>query len=101
MQFDVVFSPEARDDLKGLYVFIAERSGEERALAYVERIEVFCRRFSTFPQRGMRREDLCLGLRVIGFERRASIAFHVDATSVVIDRILYGGQNLSAAFDRP
>ena len=90
MQFDVVFSPEARDDLKGLYVFIAERSGEESFVdAFQRSRSVGCAVM------------ICLGLRVIGFERRASIAFHVDATSVVIDRILYGGQNLSAAFDRP
>ena len=99
--FDIIFSPEARDDLKHLYVFVAERSSEERALAYVERIEVFCGRLSTFPQRGMRRDDLRPGLRVIGFQRRVCIAFHIDATSVVFDRILYGGQNLSTAFDRP
>ena len=101
MPFDVVFSPEARDDLKGLYAFIAVRSGEERALASIERIEAFCGRFSVFPQRGTRRDDLHHGLRVIGFERRVSIAFHVDEKVVVFDRIFYGGQDLTTAFTNP
>ena len=33
----VVFSPEARDDLLGLYEYIADRAGEDVALGYVER----------------------------------------------------------------
>jgi toxin ParE1/3/4 len=90
----VVFTPEARDDLKRLYLYIAERSGDDRALAYVNRIETFCRGFTSFPERGTRRDDLFLGLRVVGFERRVTVAFHVLTDTVIFDRILYGGQNL-------
>lgn len=92
----VVFSPEARDDLLQLYLFIAERSGEARALAYSERIEAWCRSLATFPERGRRRDDLLPGLRVAGFERRVAIAFHVSPGLVTLDRILYGGRDLDA-----
>jgi toxin ParE1/3/4 len=34
------------------------------------------------------------GLRIIGFERRVAIAFHIDPGRVTIDRILYGGRDL-------
>jgi toxin ParE1/3/4 len=47
----------------------------------------------TFPERGTRRDDLAPGLRTIGFERRATIAFRVGRTDVVIVRIFYGGQD--------
>ena len=92
----VVFAPEARDDLKDLYLFIAERADAGQALAYVERIETYCRGFTDFPERGTRRDDLFPGLRVVGFERRVTIAFHVGADTVTFLRILYGGRDIDA-----
>src|SRR4030088_3019101 len=50
-----------------------------------------------FPERGTRRDDLRPGLRVTGFERRVTIAFHVTAEAVIIDRILYGGHDFAPA----
>lgn len=73
MAHAVVFTHRARDDLISLYRFIAARSGHER---------------------GARRDDLMPGLRVVGFGRWTSIAFHVDAQLVVFDCIYYGGRNL-------
>lgn len=49
------------------------------------------------PERGTLRDDLRPSLRVIGFERRAAIAFRVSAETVAILRILYGGRNLEGA----
>lgn len=100
MQPEVVFSPEARDDLLSLYLFIAERAGEDRAMAYIERLELFCRGFSNFPQRGTARDDLLPGLRLAGFERRVTIAFHVSKTQVTFDRIFYGGRDFERLFDQ-
>jgi toxin ParE1/3/4 len=91
----VVFAPHARDDLRRLYLFIAERSGDNRAMAYIERIEAYCRGFEAFPARGTQRDDLFHGLRIVGFERRVTIAFHQAGEIVTIDRILYGGRDLS------
>lgn len=42
MTYQVVFSPEARDDLLELYDYIAVRSGEEQAIRYLSRIESWC-----------------------------------------------------------
>ncbi|OWJ66066.1 plasmid stabilization protein [Inquilinus limosus] len=94
MQSEIVFSPEARDDLLNLYHYIAEHSGADRAIGYLDRIEAFCRSLSMFPERGTPRDDLFPGLRVVGFERRVAIAFHIDPGKVTIDRILYGGRDL-------
>ena len=52
-----------------------------------------------FPERGAQRDDLRPGLRVIGFERRVTIAFHITSETVVIDRVFYGGRDLTGAFD--
>ncbi len=51
-----------------------------------------------FPDRGIRRDDLRSGVRILGFERRAVIAFQIGAETVTILRILYGGRDLEAAF---
>ena len=93
MAHEVVFAPEAQIDLLDLYDMIAEGGGE-RALAYVERVQAACLRLAVFPERGTRRDDVRPGLRVIGFERRVAIAFHVGAGRVTIDRVLHGGRDL-------
>jgi toxin ParE1/3/4 len=90
----VVYAPEADEDLLQLYKYIAEHSGPERARGYVARIEAYCMRLAQFPERGSRRDDLRPGLWISGFERQASIAFHVTAATVFIDRVLYGGRDL-------
>lgn len=98
MTHEVVFAPEAQADLFLLYDRIAEDGGEERALAYVERVQAACQRLADFPERGTKRDDIRPGLRVIGFERRAAIAFRVAAGQVTIIRVLYGGRDPDMAF---
>jgi toxin ParE1/3/4 len=95
----VVFSPEAQRDLLTLYDFIAEKSGPNRALAYVTRIEEYCGGFELIGERGARRDDLRPGLRVVGFKGSATIAFHVDADTVTIDRVFYRGRDVERALD--
>ena len=94
----VEFSPEALGDLIDLYDYIAARDSLERAIGYVERVEDCCRNLSAFPERGIRRDDLRPGLRILGFERRAVIALQVTVDKVIILRILYGGRDLETVF---
>ncbi|HBC07009.1 MAG TPA: type II toxin-antitoxin system RelE/ParE family toxin [Rhodospirillaceae bacterium] len=96
MTHRVLFAPEAQNDLKELYLYIAARAGDGRAMAYVERIEAYCLGFADFPERGTRRDDLFPGLRVVGFEGRVTLAFLVGADTVSFLRILYGGRDLGA-----
>jgi toxin ParE1/3/4 len=92
------FSPEALGDLIDLYDYVASRDGAERAIGYIDRIEQCCHSLSVFPERGIKRDDLRLGLRTLGFERRAVIAFLIRADTVTILRILYGGRDLGSIF---
>ncbi|WP_187970994.1 type II toxin-antitoxin system RelE/ParE family toxin [Aquibium microcysteis] len=101
MTREIVFSPEALADLLSLYDYVADQSGESCAVAYITRIEAYCAGFAEFPERGMRRDELREGLRVVGFERRVTIAFHVEPDRVVFDRILYGGRNMEGAIAQP
>ncbi len=100
MNDSVFFTPEAKDDLFDLYDYIADRSTPKRALGYINRIEKSCLSLQVFAERGTSRDDLRPGLRVMGFERRVLIAFRVDADSVALLRILYGGRSVELAFPK-
>ena len=44
----------------------------------------YCLAFDYFPERGVRRDELRPGLRIVGFERRVTIAFHITPALVVV-----------------
>ncbi|MBI3797222.1 MAG: type II toxin-antitoxin system RelE/ParE family toxin [Deltaproteobacteria bacterium] len=74
----VVFRPLAEDDLTDLYHYTAERSGNsDTALKYVRRLRAYCDTLFAFPKRGRQRDDLRQGVRVVGCERRAVIAYRI------------------------
>jgi len=91
----VEFRPLAEEDLTELYLYIAEQSGyPDRAIGYVRRIRDYYDTLAEFPKRGTQRNDLRRGLWVIGFEKRAVIAYMIlpDGT-IEIGRIFYGGRD--------
>jgi toxin ParE1/3/4 len=96
-QYEVRFRPLAEADLLRLYEYIAEASGLALAGGYIDRLEAACLALETFPERDTRRDDIRPGLRVMGFERRATIIFQATEGEVVIVRIFYGGQDYEAA----
>ena len=93
MKYRVSFRPRAKADLIALYDYISEEAGYVIAGEYIDRIEDACLSLIEFPKRGMQRDDISPGMRTIGFERRATIAFRVFKDEVVIIRIFYGGRN--------
>ena len=89
----VRFTPEAVEDLRRLYEWIATAATPETAIAYVSRIETYCRGLSVGAERGHRRDDIRPGLRIVGVERRVTVAFKVSEAQVTVLRLFYGGQN--------
>lgn len=96
-QREVVFAPEASDDLIGLYDWIAVEASPAVAIGYLERVETFCLRLSVGADRGHLRDDIRPGLRIIGFERRLTIAFVVSGDIVTILRVFSAGRNWETA----
>ena len=94
----VLFTASAERQLDSLHQYIADRAGEGTADGYMSRIVTFCQGLSTFPLRGTARDDLLPGLRTVGFERRATIAFMVTTDAVLIEGVFYGGQDFEANF---
>lgn len=93
MSHRIVFHPDAVRELVDLHAFIKAQGGTRRADTFVEAIRDYCRGFSTFPERGSRRDDISEGLRVVGFRRRVSVAFRIDGDVVTILGVHYGGRN--------
>lgn len=94
----VIFTPEARHDLFGIYDWIASKASLQIAISYIERLEAYCLGFDVASERGHSRDDIRPGLRIVGFERRITIAFVVDEIHVTILRLFYGGQNWEDKF---
>ena len=93
MNFRVVFSPEAEEQLAELYRYIASAASPDIAARYIDEIINYCESLRTFPHRGAVRDDVRPGLRVTNYKKRAVIAFVVDAEQVAIIGIYYGGQD--------
>jgi toxin ParE1/3/4 len=91
--FHVVFTPHSERHLQDLRNYIALHSGMQRAENYVGRIVDSCLALDVFPERGMRRDDIRAGMRILGFERSATIAFSIEGSAVVIHGVYYGGQD--------
>ena len=99
MRYSVVFTPEAEEQLAGLYRYIALKASPEIAEKYTSAIVTYCEEMDSFPHRGTRRDDVRPGLRITNYKRRAVIAFTVDeiAKTVVIIGVFYGGRDYETA----
>lgn len=96
MALKVYFRPQAEADLFALYEYIAGQASVTIAGKYIDRIEAACLSLGEFPERGTRHDNILPGLRTIGFERRATIAFRVLKTRVEIVTIAYGGRDFES-----
>ncbi|MQB05748.1 type II toxin-antitoxin system RelE/ParE family toxin [Agrobacterium tumefaciens] len=96
--YTVRLSPEAQTDIVRMHARIVEKSSSTvTADRYIERMSGFLSSLNVFPERGTVREEVRSGLRIIGFERSASVAFVVEDDDVVVLRILAKGQEFGEA----
>ena len=93
MNHRVVFSPEAQEQLAELYRYIAMAASLETAARYTEAIISYCEDLRMFPRRGTMRDDIRPGLRITRHRNRTVIAFEVNADSIAIIGVFYGGRN--------
>lgn len=98
-EIEVVYRPEAIDDLESIYRFILQLSRDPNvARAYTSRIRERCRRIGSVPHGGTPRDDLASGIRTVAFERRAVIAYQLSGEQVEITNIFYGGRDFEALY---
>ena len=58
MSPEVVFAPEAEEQLVDLYRYIAVADSPEAADRYTDSIVAFCEELALFPHRGKARDDI-------------------------------------------
>jgi toxin ParE1/3/4 len=95
-RYTVVYAQEARDDLRNLFLYIAEASRNDGVAAqFVAGITHYCDSLEIFPVRGIDRDDIRPGLRVTNHGGSTLIAFTIDedAARVHILGVFHGGQN--------
>jgi len=76
-----------------MYDLIADPSSPLIVFGYAQRLRAFCDGLELACERGHRRDDVRPGLRIIGFERRVSVAFTVNEERVMMLRLFCGGAN--------
>jgi plasmid stabilization system protein ParE len=97
-RYRVRLSDEAKADLAEIYRFVRRKSASSIvARGYTGRIREFLAAFETFPERGSVRDHIRPGVRLVGFERRVSVAFLVENEEVVILKVLYAGRQFDGA----
>jgi toxin ParE1/3/4 len=96
MPYRVIFSPKAEAQLVKLHRDIGARSAPSIGERYTAAIVKYCLAFSTFPHRGTRHDDIRAGIRIVGYRKRATIAFEVTNDTVNILGVYYGGQDYEA-----
>ena len=102
-----VYRVEEKPDVLFDYIAIAEhveRWTGDRALAdrTVDAIRAFITSLKTTPHRGVKRDDLRPGLRIVPFKKRTAVAIEIDdrAGVVTVLRVFYGGQDYEAVLGR-
>lgn len=91
--YQIIFSPEAEEQLASLYRYLAVEASPNIAERYTDAIVSYCEGLSTFPHRGSRRDEIRPDLRITNYKRRTVIAFEVGEDFVSIIGIFHGGQD--------
>ncbi len=97
MTYEVLFAPEAEEDLVELFRYIAGEASPDIARRYTDAIVAHCEGFREFPLRAVRRDDIRPGLHITHYKSRAIIAFAVDGQQVSILGVFYGGRDYESA----
>lgn len=96
--YRVDLDARAIEDLARLRDHIAEARGRAFADQYIARIFDHFSGFETTPFRGVKRDDIRRGLRVVGWRKTLTIAFTVDEATftVLIAAVMYRGRDADA-----
>jgi toxin ParE1/3/4 len=92
----VSLSESAQRDLFDIEVWLETQTSKRFARNYTDRLVEYCTRLDIASRRGSPRDDVLPGLRIIGFERRLTIAFAVHDDRVEILRVFRGGRDWEA-----
>lgn len=92
----IVISRDAVSQLKAIESYLAGAISDEKAAQFVDGIVDRCESLATFPFRATPRGDLRPDMRTTVYRRKVTIAYSVEAETVTILGVFYGGQDFEA-----
>jgi len=94
-KYTVKFDIRARNQLASVARYLAGAADPNRASSFVRDLTNEAKSLKIFPYRGQSKDHIYPGLHIIGYKRRATIAYLIDDTdkTVSIAGIFYGGQD--------
>lgn len=96
----VVFTPEAREDLRDIALKIAEHN-PVRAFTYVDELDARAQRIGQFPHAAPPRPQWSDGVRIAVHGRYITV-YRVCDEAVQVLRVVHGARDLDALFaDEP
>ncbi len=101
MTYQVIFAPEAEDQLDEMYRYIADAATAEIADRYISQIIDYCEGLAVYPIRGASRDDIRPGLRTTSFKKRTVIAFAITDDVVLVLGIFHAGRDYESALTPP
>ncbi|HYF23821.1 MAG TPA: type II toxin-antitoxin system RelE/ParE family toxin [Caulobacteraceae bacterium] len=96
MRRKLAYAPEAVDDLDSIQAY-SERDSPRAAARFVEQVRARCRALAGMPFVGRDAGQVFPGAFLLPYRKRVVLVYTVDASSVEIRRILYGGRDLASA----
>jgi len=99
--YQVIFTPEALEQLASLYHYIALAASPNTAAIYTDAIVTYCEGLRISPLRGASRDDIRPGLRIKNYIGRTVVAFAAKDKTVSIIGVFYGGQDFETALGLP
>jgi toxin ParE1/3/4 len=94
----VLLETDAKSDLKSIHRWIVDQGSPKVASAYLRRIQSFIRGLVLASERGLARDDVAPGLRMIPFES-VIVAVLIQENIVVVLRVFHGSQDWQSAIE--
>jgi len=94
----VIIRPRAERDLIDAFDFIAERSGEQRAITVLQRIERKMQAQAHYPEAAQRRDELRPDLRSVAVSGYIVFFFPLP-DGMRVSRVLYGKRDIEGSFE--
>lgn len=94
-EYNVVLTPNALIDIQNIYDYISERNTTDMAWEYIQTIKNKSDNLKEYPLRGINRDNIRAGLRLLVIDKKSIIAYEVNEKNklVTILNIFYGGQD--------
>ncbi len=92
MHLEIVYTPEARDDMASIFWYIAAHD-PGAADRYIQEIRHACGNLALMPHMGIERYDLRQGIRIFPFNRRVIIVYEARDAFLNILRVFHKGRD--------